>query len=373
MTRSPSEVELEEVRATVLGVLDPLDEAASDEAVDHVADGRRAVAAFGDQSRGRDRLVEVGRRQHGEEVGRSAASNIRRLTSAPTSWLALCSSSRMLRGSAMRRAYDFVTVPSAGRPGPCAAAHSEVQSSRAQRLFSALATAVRNENVRRVELAWGAAIAAEWAHFVALGVFAYEQGGAAAVGIAGLVRLLPAAAVAPFAASLGDRFRRERFLLAMALVGGAALAGTAVAAFADQTSPRLRARGRRRALVHADQARAAGAPPVARPDAGRADRGERCHVDDREPRNPRRAGRRGRARLGRGRRRASSSSGPAPWSLRQPSWRGSASTVGSSCPPPTTGEGASACSWPGSERSPRAREPGCSSGSSWRRPSSAAA
>jgi MFS family permease len=100
-------------------------------------------------------------------------------------------------------------------------------------VLSALGTAVRNPDIRRVELAWGAAITAEWAHFVALGVFAYEQGGAAAVGIAGLVRLLPAAVVAPFAAALGDRFRRERFLLAMALVGSLALGGSAAAAFAD--------------------------------------------------------------------------------------------------------------------------------------------
>jgi len=85
-----------------------------------------------------------------------------------------------------------------------------------------------------VELAWGAAIAAEWAHFVALGVFAYEQGGTAAVGVAGLVRLLPAAAVAPFAASLGDRFRRERFLLTLTLVGAGALAASAVAASAHE-------------------------------------------------------------------------------------------------------------------------------------------
>ena len=98
----------------------------------------------------------------------------------------------------------------------------------------ALAGAVRNENVRRVELAWGAAIAAEWAHFVALGVFAYDHGGTSAVGVAGLVRLLPAAVVAPFAASLGDRFRRERFLLAMTLLGATALAGSAAAFFADQ-------------------------------------------------------------------------------------------------------------------------------------------
>jgi MFS family permease len=104
---------------------------------------------------------------------------------------------------------------------------------RPRQLVWALGVAIRNENVRRVELAWGAAIAAEWAHFVALGVFAYQEGGTAAVGIAGLVRLLPAAVVAPFAASLGDRFRRERFLLTLTLVGAGALAASAAAAFAD--------------------------------------------------------------------------------------------------------------------------------------------
>ena len=105
--------------------------------------------------------------------------------------------------------------------------------SRTDQLVAALAVSVRNPHIRRAEVAWGLANTAEWAHFVAFGVFAYEQGGASAVGIAGLVRLLPAAIVAPFAASLGDRFRRERFLLAMSLVGSLALAASAVAAFAD--------------------------------------------------------------------------------------------------------------------------------------------
>jgi MFS family permease len=99
--------------------------------------------------------------------------------------------------------------------------------------LAALTAAVRNRDIRRVELAWGAAIAAEWAHFVAFGVFAYEQGGVSGVGIAGLVRLLPAALVAPFAASLGDRFPRERFLLVMTLLASAALAGSAVAFYAN--------------------------------------------------------------------------------------------------------------------------------------------
>jgi CRP-like cAMP-binding protein len=102
--------------------------------------------------------------------------------------------------------------------------------------LAAAALAGRNENVRRVELAWGAAITAEWAYFVALGVFAYNAGGASAVGLAGLVRLLPAAVIAPSAASLGDRIRREVLLLGAALLGTVALAGSALAAFADSES-----------------------------------------------------------------------------------------------------------------------------------------
>jgi MFS family permease len=98
--------------------------------------------------------------------------------------------------------------------------------------LAAATLACRNENVRRVELAWGAAISAEWAYFVALGVFAYDAGGTLAVGLAGLIRLLPAALVAPGAAALGDRFRREWLLLWAALLGAVALAGSAVAAFA---------------------------------------------------------------------------------------------------------------------------------------------
>jgi MFS family permease len=104
---------------------------------------------------------------------------------------------------------------------------------RARQVIATLGSAVRNRDIRLVELAWGAAIAAEWAHFVAFGVYAYEKGGAAGVGVAGLVRLLPAAIVGPFAASLGDRFPRERFLLWMTLVGSAALGGSAAAFLAD--------------------------------------------------------------------------------------------------------------------------------------------
>ena len=99
---------------------------------------------------------------------------------------------------------------------------------------ASLVVAARSARLRRAELAWGGLVAAEWAHFVALGVFAYRVGGTSAVGVAGVVRVLPAALLAPFAASLADRFRRERFLLAIAVVGASALAVSAIGALADE-------------------------------------------------------------------------------------------------------------------------------------------
>ena len=100
--------------------------------------------------------------------------------------------------------------------------------------LSSIGGVLRKAQLRRVELAWGASIVAEWANFVALGVFAYHVGGTLAVGIAGLVRLLPAALVAPFAAFVGDRFRRERFLVAISAGGCLALAGSAAVYFLDR-------------------------------------------------------------------------------------------------------------------------------------------
>ena len=100
--------------------------------------------------------------------------------------------------------------------------------------LSSISGVLRNVQLRRVELAWGASVAAEWANFVALGVFAYDVGGTLGVGLAGLVRLLPAALVAPFAAFVGDRFRRERFLVAISAGGCLALAGSAAVYFVDR-------------------------------------------------------------------------------------------------------------------------------------------
>lgn len=98
---------------------------------------------------------------------------------------------------------------------------------------AAFAEVFRNPGLRRVELAWAGSVAGDWAYAVALAVYAYEAGGAAAVGLVGLIRFVPAAVAAPFAGIIADRFRRERVMLAADLVRAVALAAAAVAVFAD--------------------------------------------------------------------------------------------------------------------------------------------
>jgi MFS family permease len=88
-----------------------------------------------------------------------------------------------------------------------------------------------NDDLRRLELAWSGSIIGQWGYEIALAVFAYRAGGATAVGLVGLVRLLPAAVVAPFAALLGDRFDRKRIMVAADLARACAMAGAAAAVF----------------------------------------------------------------------------------------------------------------------------------------------
>jgi MFS family permease len=84
----------------------------------------------------------------------------------------------------------------------------------------------RNPNIRRIEGAWAVSIIAHWSYGIALAVFAYREGGAAAVGLVGLVRFLPSAVASPFAAMLGDRYRRERVIVVAELTRAVLLAIT---------------------------------------------------------------------------------------------------------------------------------------------------
>jgi predicted MFS family arabinose efflux permease len=94
---------------------------------------------------------------------------------------------------------------------------------------AAVGAVMRNPSLRRLELAWASSIVGHFAYLVAVSVFAFKAGGAAAVGLIYLLRMVPAALVAPFSGLLADRYRRERVLLVsassrVALVGAAAAA-----------------------------------------------------------------------------------------------------------------------------------------------------
>ena len=105
-------------------------------------------------------------------------------------------------------------------------------------LVSSLTEAVRafravfgNPDLRRVELAFLGFNAAELGTWIAVLVFAYGAGGAAAAGAIGVVQLVPATIFAPVASLLGDRYRRERVLLAGYLTEALAMGLTATALF----------------------------------------------------------------------------------------------------------------------------------------------
>jgi MFS family permease len=90
----------------------------------------------------------------------------------------------------------------------------------------------RNAGLRRIELAWAASIVGTWAYGIAVIVYAYEQGGATAVGVVGLARWLAAAVASPFAAILGDRYDRRWVMAGSDLARATLIAGASLAVFA---------------------------------------------------------------------------------------------------------------------------------------------
>ncbi|MEA2142158.1 MAG: hypothetical protein QOI64_588 [Solirubrobacteraceae bacterium] len=98
-------------------------------------------------------------------------------------------------------------------------------------LRGALATA----DLRRLQLASVASCTGGWAFMVGLSVYAYEAGGATAVGLAALVRMLPAGLAAPFAGLVADRRSRRDVLVASC--AGRALVIAAIAAAVAASAP----------------------------------------------------------------------------------------------------------------------------------------
>ncbi|MGZ8639598.1 MAG: MFS transporter [Actinomycetota bacterium] len=71
---------------------------------------------------------------------------------------------------------------------------------------------MRNRSLRRVLAGFFLFNAQEYAVWIAVIVYAFEHGGTATVGVVLVAQLVPAAAVAPFTAVLGDRLRRDTAL-----------------------------------------------------------------------------------------------------------------------------------------------------------------
>ena len=93
---------------------------------------------------------------------------------------------------------------------------------------AALASNLRRPDLRRAQLSFGSAYAAEWTLIVALGVVAFRDGGATAVGIVALIRFVPAGLVAPFATAVADRVRRDRVLIWVGVIRAVAVGAAAV-------------------------------------------------------------------------------------------------------------------------------------------------
>jgi MFS family permease len=80
----------------------------------------------------------------------------------------------------------------------------------------------RNAALVRALLSFGGAYTAEWAFTVAISLVAYADGGVVAVGLVGLLRLVPAAVFAPAVATYADRLPREQVLFYSSAVRGLA-------------------------------------------------------------------------------------------------------------------------------------------------------
>jgi MFS family permease len=96
-----------------------------------------------------------------------------------------------------------------------------------------LGDTLRNRNLRLLELATTGSVLGNWGYLVALYVYAYDQGGAAAVGLVTVIRMIPAAAAAPFTASLADRFDRKLVMIAADVVRAGLMALAAVTIWVD--------------------------------------------------------------------------------------------------------------------------------------------
>jgi MFS family permease len=100
-------------------------------------------------------------------------------------------------------------------------------------IYSSLAGALATAQLRRLQFGWAVSAVGGWVFFVALAVYAFDVGGATAVGAAALTRMVPAGLAAPLAGVLVDRRSRRDVLLGSIALRAVVLAGIGAAVASD--------------------------------------------------------------------------------------------------------------------------------------------
>jgi MFS family permease len=111
-----------------------------------------------------------------------------------------------------------------GADGASRAEDAHLIRTRVRGSLDAFKQVFKHRDLRYLELALGLNWSAENGYLIALSVYAYDYGGATAVGLVGMIRMLPAGVVGLFGGVFADRYRRE-WLLRLLYLGRALLAG----------------------------------------------------------------------------------------------------------------------------------------------------
>jgi MFS family permease len=93
----------------------------------------------------------------------------------------------------------------------------------------AWASVTRNRNLRLAQLSSLSAWTGEFLFLSAMTVYAFDQNGAAGVGLVGFLRVLPATIALPWLGALADRVSRRQLLVAACVLRAVTAAGAAVA------------------------------------------------------------------------------------------------------------------------------------------------
>lgn len=105
-----------------------------------------------------------------------------------------------------------------------------------ERIHGSVRRVLANGNLRRIQFAFFASVIGDWAYATALTVWAYTDGGAAAVGVFTAVRFIAMAAAGPLGSVVADKVPRRAFMITIDLVRAVLVSLAAVIVVLDGPS-----------------------------------------------------------------------------------------------------------------------------------------